>query len=1057
MKTKWIFIMISIFIFGGLTATGGDFFTEAAIIQSLPFNDTGNTTGLTHTIGYPSNDTFYRINSSVQLTNTTINLSGSSFYTYLHVYDALQNELWSNLFNYEAQATFLTNLTLEANTDYYICIEGYQNNNGAYVLAITADYSGIMVNPPAPMPITNCSPSDMAANVSIGTIFSWDFGANTVTYDLYLDTVYPPIAQVVSGAFAGTQGIYTPQRLQYDTTYYWKVVSHNGNSPFTSTFSSRFNTLAGSNIITIGTGSQIGHNLPVTMQRFVTNTQTIYLPSEINRPDGRIDKVSYQYNMAAPIWFDSYWKIYMGHTTQTNFVSDASYIPLENLTKVFDGYFMSISPEGWLDFILDTQFEYNGIDNLVISVVKYNRYEYSSNPTSSFLGSSVLGNRSIYYITEIEYDGPNEYYQTSVIPNTRLSFCSPIYPNQIVFGVVQASIPCTKEVIFHNSTSDAITINQSPLITGVNASQFRITDTNEYPITLNCEEEISFDISFLLTSEGFKTATLIVFDNQPEGIHEIPLSAFNLCYDSNNISATATEIIPNIYGEEFMIYPALEDDFYVFWQQAPAHIEIHAELDFLRPVNLSGLLFGPYNSIGQYIESSMLVDADSHGWSDNINPYLTYDIVETGYYYLIIRDETFIHIVPANKNEVSSRFANYKLWVTSDNLTPPEGLYPPTNLSSEILYEGISLSWDAPSSTTRALVGYNVYRDKTCINPELITTTSFLDHSVFLTFEQTYAYKVSALYSGPMGESADNDSITVTFIEVDPPIISDSFEEYNDFSSSFGGWITIDGDGENTYGLGNVVAFPGIREPMSFIVFNPYETVPPYPIIPAYSGDKYIACFAADSGENDDWIISPQIQLTDRSSNITFWARSFSTQFGLEELEVAVSYGGTNPEDFSIISGNEPIQIPTEWTRYRFVLNHFYDHTVRLALHSVSNQTIALFVDEIKVRNDGALISNEPTPVISPITELFGNYPNPFNPETTISFSLREQSHVNIEIYNVKGQHLRTLVNDVFDAGIHKIVWNGTDFQDNNVSSGIYFYRMNSSSYTQTGKMILLK
>ena len=94
-------------------------------------------------------------------------------------------------------------------------------------------------------------------------------------------------------------------------------------------------------------------------------------------------------------------------------------------------------------------------------------------------------------------------------------------------------------------------------------------------------------------------------------------------------------------------------------------------------------------------------------------------------------------------------------------------------------------------------------------------------------------------------------------------------------------------------------------------------------------------------------------------------------------------------------------------------------------------------------------------------TELSGNYPNPFNPETTIKFSLKEDSDVSIKIYNIKGSVVRTLVDGKLNKSYHEVIWDGKDNADRTVSSGLYFYKMvsegNSGRYTSTKKMILLK
>ena len=91
------------------------------------------------------------------------------------------------------------------------------------------------------------------------------------------------------------------------------------------------------------------------------------------------------------------------------------------------------------------------------------------------------------------------------------------------------------------------------------------------------------------------------------------------------------------------------------------------------------------------------------------------------------------------------------------------------------------------------------------------------------------------------------------------------------------------------------------------------------------------------------------------------------------------------------------------------------------------------------------------------VTVLKGNYPNPFNPETTIFYSVKNDAKVSVEIYNLLGQKVKTLVNGSVKKGNHGLTWNGKDETGRNVSSGIYFYRMTTGKYTSTQKMILMK
>ncbi|MEZ5359642.1 MAG: right-handed parallel beta-helix repeat-containing protein [Candidatus Zixiibacteriota bacterium] len=85
------------------------------------------------------------------------------------------------------------------------------------------------------------------------------------------------------------------------------------------------------------------------------------------------------------------------------------------------------------------------------------------------------------------------------------------------------------------------------------------------------------------------------------------------------------------------------------------------------------------------------------------------------------------------------------------------------------------------------------------------------------------------------------------------------------------------------------------------------------------------------------------------------------------------------------------------------------------------------------------------------------NSPNPFNPSTTIKYNLPEASYIIIDIFNVLGERVKTLLNSYEEAGEHSIVWDGTDSGNQRVSSGIYFYRIEAGQFTQTKKMVLIK
>jgi hypothetical protein len=113
------------------------------------------------------------------------------------------------------------------------------------------------------------------------------------------------------------------------------------------------------------------------------------------------------------------------------------------------------------------------------------------------------------------------------------------------------------------------------------------------------------------------------------------------------------------------------------------------------------------------------------------------------------------------------------------------------------------------------------------------------------------------------------------------------------------------------------------------------------------------------------------------------------------------------------------------------------------------------YVDDVRVLSDP--VSNDDPTSIPQVVKLMGNYPNPFNPTTTLSFSLPNAEQVSLEIYNLKGQRVKSLTRGMLPAGKHSYVWNGMDESGQPVASGVYLYRLQAGSFTESRKMMLMK
>ena len=138
----------------------------------------------------------------------------------------------------------------------------------------------------------------------------------------------------------------------------------------------------------------------------------------------------------------------------------------------------------------------------------------------------------------------------------------------------------------------------------------------------------------------------------------------------------------------------------------------------------------------------------------------------------------------------------------------------------------------------------------------------------------------------------------------------------------------------------------------------------------------------------------------------------------------------------------------------------------RYFLFPARNKIVRFSPSSIKTYDFDYTVNNIDITIPTYQPQLLGNYPNPFNAETTIYFSIglppsvREDKggvNVRLDIYNIKGQRITTLIDDVYKPGTYNVVWKGVDASDRPVSSGIYFYRMRTDDYTSVKRMMLVK
>ncbi len=333
---------------------------------------------------------------------------------------------------------------------------------------------------------------------------------------------------------------------------------------------------------------------------------------------------------------------------------------------------------------------------------------------------------------------------------------------------------------------------------------------------------------------------------------------------------------------------------------------------------------------------------------------------------------------------------------------------------------GISI----PEPLNRDLVGYFVYRNGYTITPSPIDETSYIDTDV--VNGTTYEYWVTARYSdGSESDSTSHQTVTPSLPQ--GVLFTEGFEAGIPTS-----WTVIDADGDN------------------------YNWAINDSSVDPHDGNRcvYSASYINNIGSlnPDNWLITPAIDLT-IDAHLYFWVVPQDPDWPNEHYYVKLSTTGTAIEDFDVLLLDETITY-TSWVEKDIDLSAYTGETVYIAFeHCEVTDMFYLVLDDVSVENRNA--SDEES--IATPTLTTSSYPNPFNPETTISFNLPEKSQTSLEVFNIRGQKVTTLLNERIDAGQHQVVWHGTDQNGSPVSSGIYFYKLNTNGTSLVRKIALMK
>ena len=294
-------------------------------------------------------------------------------------------------------------------------------------------------------------------------------------------------------------------------------------------------------------------------------------------------------------------------------------------------------------------------------------------------------------------------------------------------------------------------------------------------------------------------------------------------------------------------------------------------------------------------------------------------------------------------------------------------------------------------------------------------------------------------------------------------VYEDSFETYNDFLiTGYGNWTTIDLDGLNTYTGGTApsttATWANAGAPQAFQIFNPTTALVSNSTdvcsatlenrnFDPKTGAKYAACWAGVPSTtggptaNNDWLVSPVINLGTTNNELRFWVKSMSSCYGLEKFRVGVYVGTGTPTtstDFVQISGVPALTAPNLiWEERIFSLNTYSNQAIRIGIRCVTADAYMFMVDDFKVTS-----SNLKTDEF--FSNKFSTYPNPAKETVTISNS-DNILLTDVNITDINGRTVKTFkVNNLSEV----------QFNVTELTAGVYFMNITTDSGKAVKKFI---
>ena len=338
------------------------------------------------------------------------------------------------------------------------------------------------------------------------------------------------------------------------------------------------------------------------------------------------------------------------------------------------------------------------------------------------------------------------------------------------------------------------------------------------------------------------------------------------------------------------------------------------------------------------------------------------------------------------------------------------------------------------------------------VQDRIIPTLNKYSKSEFLFYGHSHNYERGAVQEGHVrlllsgGGGAGLDRWGAYSNQQDYPEIQKAYDHYC--------YTLVDVDIANEKYTAKTFSLGTPDKPLANVVIDSFyrDKNGAAPLKPALlapeDGANLIAPFelAAEDFTQKYDIMSSQFQLTDTSGIYNNPVIDIIRDF--ENI-----YGDSGAPDYTPIDLNEGIDL-SKYTVNGEGLEAEKTYWWRMRYRDKNLQ----WSDWSEERSIGSVTAiDEPSATVVKETKLYANYPNPFNPATTIKFAIKQTGNVSLKIYSIDGRLIKTLVDNNMSSGEYSVRWNGKDNNNVPVSTGTYLYRIEAPNYTKTMKALLIK